>query len=276
LADTADTIDIDAYLERIGYSGSRAPSLETLRALHAHHPAAISFENLDVLLKRRIQLRPEALEQKIVREGRGGYCFEQNTLFLLALKALGYDAAGLSARVYVRQAPGRIRRSHMLLLVKLKEGPYVADVGFGLWASSGPLKLHESGEQQTPHGPFRIVRTGDEFEEQAVVDNEWTTLYRFILEEQFMADYEVANWYCSTHPDSGFLRDLMVARVPAGKRLGLLNNRLSIHYPDGTVERRELKSAEEIAGALEQDFAIKLPEPRGDLLAALARLVPAA
>jgi len=274
--DTADTIDIDAYLKRIGYSGSRAPTLETLRALHAHHPAAISFENLDVLLRRRIHLGAAPLEQKLVHEGRGGYCFEQNTLFLLALKALGYDAVGLSARVYVRQTPGRIRRSHMLLLLKLPEGLHIADVGFGLWALSAPLKLDERGEQQTPHGPFRIARMGDEFEEQALVDGEWTTIYRFTLEEQFMPDYEVANWYCSTHPDSGFLRDLMVARVPGGKRLGLSNNRFSIHHPDGSVERRELKNADEIAGVLEQDFAIKLPEPRSELLAILARLVTAA
>ena len=274
MAEASDTIDIDAYLKRIGYAGTREPTLKTLRALHALHAGAISFENLDVLLKRRIHLGAAALEQKLVREKRGGYCFEQNGLFAAALKALGYDLTGLAARVYIGQTPGRIQRSHMLLLVRLPEGPYIADVGFGAWALSAPLKLDETGEQQTPHGPYRIVPEGEGFLEQTIVDGQWTTLYRFTLEEQLPQDYEVCNWYCSTHPESRFLTDLMVARVPAGKRLGLLNNRFSIHFPDGKTERRELKSADEIAAVLEDEFAISLPTPRAELLAALKHLAP--
>jgi N-hydroxyarylamine O-acetyltransferase len=108
---------------------------------------------------------------------------------------------------------------------------------------------------------------------QAIVDGEWTILYRFTLEEQFLPDYEVSNWYCATHPESGFTYQLMVARVPQGRRLGMLNNRLSVHYPDGRTERRELKSADEIANVLEKEFAIVLPEPRGELMVALAKLV---
>jgi N-hydroxyarylamine O-acetyltransferase len=274
VAEASDTIDIDAYLKRIGYAGTREPTLETLRALHALHAGAISFENLDVLLKRRIHLGAAALEQKLVRDKRGGYCFEQNGLFAAALETLGYDVTGLAARVYIRQTPGRIQRSHMLLLVKFPEGPYIADVGFGAWALSAPLKLHETREQETPHGPYRIVQGDGDFLEQTIVDGEWTTLYRFTLEEQLPQDYEVCNWYCSTHPESRFLTDLMVARVPAGKRLGLLNNRFSIHYPDGKSERRELTSPQEIAAILEDEFAISLPEPRAELLAALAHLTP--
>jgi N-hydroxyarylamine O-acetyltransferase len=227
-----------------------------------------------VLLKRRIHLGAAALEQKLIAEKRGGYCFEQNGLFEAALKTLGYDVTGLAARVYIRQTPGRIQRSHMLLLVKLPEGPYIADVGFGAWALSAPLKLHEAREQETPHGPYRIVQGDGDFLEQTIVDGEWTTLYRFTLEEQLPQDYEVCNWYCSTHPDSRFLTDLMVARVPAGKRLGLLNNRFSIHYPDGKSERRELASPQEIAAVLQDEFAISLPEPRAELFAALAHLTP--
>src|SRR3979490_2774751 len=114
---TPETIDIGAYLKRIGYQGGRAPTLETLRALHALHSAAITFENLDPLLKRRIHLDAASLERKLVTEKRGGYCFEQNGLFAAALTSLGFDVTGLAAHVYVKQTPGRIRRSHMLLLL---------------------------------------------------------------------------------------------------------------------------------------------------------------
>jgi N-hydroxyarylamine O-acetyltransferase len=188
------------------------------------------------------------------------------------LTSLGFDVTGLAARVYIKQTPGRIRRSHMLLLLKLPEGLYIADVGFGGWALSGPLRLDDEREQETPHGPYRLIRGSDDFAEQTIVDGEWTTLYRFTLEEQLPQDYEVCNWYCATHPESGFTTSLMVARLPPGKRLGLMNNRFSIHYPDGKTERRQLAGAKEIADVLENEFAISLPGPREELLAALARL----
>ena len=274
MADAPHTIDIGAYLARIGYSGPRTATLDTLRALHALHPAAIAFENLDPLRSVRVRLDPESVEKKLVGDRRGGYCFEQNGLFALALTALCFKVTGLAARVYVKTEPGKIRRSHMLVKVDLPEGPHIADVGFGAWALSGPLHLLSEGEQETPHGPFRVAPVGDYFDVQTVVDGGWTTLYRFMQEEQTQADYEVANWYCSTHPASRFLTELMVARLPAGRRLGMLNNRLSIHYPDGRTERRELKSAEEIADVLENEFLIQLPGPRDALMAALAKLVP--
>jgi len=274
LADAPHTIDLAAYFKRIGYTGPRTATLQTLKALHALHPAAIAFENLDPLRSVRIRLDPASVEKKLVGAGRGGYCFEQNGLFGLVLGALGFKVTGLAARVYVRTEPGKIRRSHMLLKVDLPEGAYIADVGFGAWALSGPLKLHGAGEQETPHGLAQVAPVGEHFDVQTVVDGVWTTLYRFMLEEQSPADYEVANWFCSTHPDSRFLTELMVALLPAGRRLGMLNNRLSIHYPDGRTERRELKSAEEIADVLEKDFLIELPGPREQLMATLAKLVP--
>ena len=272
MAEVPHTIDLDAYFRRIGYAGSRTATLETLRALHALHPAAIAFENLDPLRSVRIRLDPESIEKKLVRAGRGGYCFEQNGLFAQALSAIGFKVTGLAARVYVRTEPGKIRRSHMLVKVDLPEGVYIADVGFGAWALSGPLKLLHEREQETPHGPARVVPVGEQFDVQTIVDGVWTTLYRFMLEEQSPADYEVANWFCSTHPDSRFLTELMVARLPVGRRLGLLNHRLSIHHADGRTERRELKDAEEVAHVLEREFLIQLPGPRDELMAALEKL----
>ena len=272
MADTPHTIDLDAYLARVGYAGPRTPTVDTLRALHALHPAAIPFENLDPLRAVRVLLDSASVEKKLVHAGRGGYCFEQNGLLMHALLALGFKVTGLAARVYINQIPGRIRRSHMLLKVELPEGSYIADVGFGAWALSGPLRLRHDGEQDTPHGPFRIRAAGDCFDLETVVEGKWTILYRFTVEEQLPQDYEVCNWYCATHPESKFTTELMVARLPAGRRLGMLNHRFSVHYPDGGTERRELKDAEGVAAVLENEFAIRLPGPRDQLMAALAKL----
>jgi N-hydroxyarylamine O-acetyltransferase len=265
-------IDLDAYFARIGYSGARVPTLETLCALHALHPAAIAFENLDPLLGRRVRIDLDSIQQKLIASGRGGYCYEMNGLFARVLDTLGFSVSSLSARVIFGHPPEMIRRSHMLLKIELPEGPHIADVGFGGRTLSAPLPLDSSEEQTTAHGGFRLIRDGDFFDQQTRIDGEWQTLYRFSLEAQTPQDYEMANWYICTHPDSEFTVRLMAARLPPGRRLGLMNNQFSIHYSDGTSERRALQSAEEIAGVLETEFGIALPEPREALHAVLARM----
>jgi N-hydroxyarylamine O-acetyltransferase len=268
----AQGLDLDAYFSRIGYAGPREASLDVLRAIHGLHPACIAFENLDPLLGRRIHLDLPSVAAKLIGARRGGYCFEQNGLFSQVLAALGFRVTGLAARVLLGHTPANSRRSHMLLKVELAGARYIADVGFGSWAMSAPLDLDGEAEQMTPHGPFRIERHGQSlFEVQTIINGEWVSLYRFSLEEQMPMDYEVSNWICATHPESKFTTHLMAARLPPGKRLGLLNGRFSIHA-NGTTERRVLESAEDIADVLEREFGIALPAPREELLAALARL----
>src|SRR5512134_2201513 len=113
-------LDLDAYLERIGYSGPRAATLETLRALQVLHPLAIPFENIDTLSGRPVRLDLPSLERKLLQSRRGGYCFEQNLLFKHALGALKFDATALAARVVWERPEDEIRaRTHMVLLVAL-------------------------------------------------------------------------------------------------------------------------------------------------------------
>src|SRR4051812_48628397 len=91
--------DLAAYFARIGHAGRRAPTLPALSGIVAAHATAIPFENLDVLLGRGARLDSGAVVDKLVHRGRGGYCFEHNTLLLHALQALGFDVTGLAARV---------------------------------------------------------------------------------------------------------------------------------------------------------------------------------
>jgi N-hydroxyarylamine O-acetyltransferase len=264
-------IDLERYFARIAYSGPRAPQLETLRALHALHPAAIAFENLDPLLGRRVHLDIASVQGKLIHNSRGGYCFEQNGLFAAVLKKLGFTCTTLAARVLYGRANGSTRRSHMLLKVDTPEGIYLADVGFGGQTPSAPLRLDSLADQRTPHGLFRITRDGDLFETAARMEGEWRALYRFSLEEQSPEDHEMANWYVSTHPDSDFRTRLYVARHPPGRRLTLLGSQFTIRHVDGDTITRTLSNSDEIARVLEQDFLIRLPEPRQELLSAITR-----
>src|SRR5258708_3506077 len=215
-------IDLDAYFRRIGFAGKAAPDRATLDAIHRLHPQAIAFENLDPLLGVPVALDAASLESKLVRSGRGGYCYEHNLLLMHVLKALGFGVRGLGARVLWGAAEGAITaRAHMLLCVDLEGRRHIADVGFGGTTPTAPLCLEHEGEQHTAHEPFRLVRSGDEFVLQAAIGQSWHSLYRFDLQEQFQADYEIVSWYQSTNPNSYFTKNLMAARPVPGVRYAL-------------------------------------------------------
>ncbi|KXU87315.1 acetyltransferase [Caballeronia megalochromosomata] len=273
--DTA--IDLTAYFGRIGFSGPArpAPTLDTLRALHLLHPQAIPFENLDVLIGRPVLLDLESIQRKLVANRRGGYCYEHNLLFRSVLQTLGFRVRSFAGRVlWGREAPDMPARTHMLLLVDLDEGTFLADVGFGGMTLSAPLALQTGLEQITPHGAFRLDDAAGEppaFILQALVNGAWARVYRFDLDPQYDADYDMANHFVSTYPQSVFLHNLLAARLAPGKRFGLFNRRFSTHDEREGSDHRELDSVEDLRRALENEFGIRLPDG-ARLDAALARL----
>ena len=264
--------DLERYFARVGYHGPAVPTLETLTALHALHPAAIPFENLDSWLRRAVHLDRAALHDKLVTGGRGGYCYEHNLLFAGVLRRIGFTVRGLAARVMWTAPADAVRpRSHMLLRVEIGGLPYVADVGFGGLTLTAPLRLETDVEQPTPHERFRLVRQDSDLVMQAHVGSGWASLYRFGDEEHLPADYEMANWYVSTHPESPFVRSLMAARVIPGCRYALLNRTLTTYRMGAGAFRQTLGSGGDVRAALESVFGIVLPSA-GDLDAALDRL----
>ena len=251
---------LDAYFERIGFTGRAGPTLSTLTRLHELHPAAIPFENLGAFLGEEIPLDIASLQGKLVHGGRGGWCFEQNLLFAHVLREIGFDVTTLAARVRWNMPPDALRpRSHMLLTVRLNEGEYIADVGFGGLVLTAPLKLETGIEQPTPHEPFRISEPKPgTYLMEANVAGAWQPLYSFDLHEQTVPDYEVSNWYLAHHPQSPFVTGLIAARSEPGMRHVLRGGRYAIHRPGGT-ESRELATAEDYLRALEGPFGIRLP-----------------
>lgn len=267
-------IDLDAYFRRIGYTGERTTSIATLAAMQARHTRAIAFENLNPFLKRPVCLDTGSLERKLVRDGRGGYCFEHNLLFKSVLASLGFGVAGLAGRVLWGLPEGlTLPRTHMLLKVDVQNIAYVVDVGFGGQTPTGPLRLEVDVEQATPHEPFRLRRDGDGFLMQAKFSDGWATLYRFDLQEQLLPDYEVANWYTSTHPESRFVNNLVAARPAEDRRFALFNNRFSVHPINGNKESRTLTSATALRQTLEDVFGLILPDvpELGDMLERVSR-----
>jgi N-hydroxyarylamine O-acetyltransferase len=267
-----DTIDLAPYFERIGYAGPARPDLETLRELHLRHAQAIPFENLNPLLRWPVRLDLQALQEKIVLGGRGGYCFEQNLLFSHVLEAIGFRLVRMAARVLWNRPEDAIApRSHMLLRVQVEGEPYIADVGFGGLTLTGPLRLAVDIEQETPHEPFRVTRAGDDYKLQAKIGEAWRTLYRFDLQREYQVDYEISSYYLTTHPASQFVAGLIAARPAPDRRYALSDNKLAVHRLSGETERRTITSAAELRDVLVRDFLISLPDDP-ELEATLARI----
>ena len=247
--------NLHAYLARIGFTGATLPSLTTLQQLHHAHVCAIPFENLDVLLDRPIHLETEAIQEKLVVARRGGYCYEQNALFLLALQQMGFDARGLAARVVIAQPPSVPPRTHMLLLVQLDEAFWLADVGFGGPTLSGPIRLRADDVQQTPHGEYQLRSLGEEWLLCQRRDGAWLPLYRFDLVTQYPSDYLMANHFVSSWPHSHFRHHLLAARyLPDGGQVALENRRFSRY---GTQpERRTLDDLRALYQLLQDAFRL--------------------
>ena len=258
----SESPDLDAYFARIGYRGPRQATLDVLKQLHALHPRAIAFENLDSFLGRPVRLDLPSLEQKFVQARRGGYCFEQNTLFWKVLTALGFSVSGLAARVLWNQPEDTLNpRSHMLLRVELDGATWLADVGFGGVTLTAPLLLAPGRVQETPHEPYRVVATGDHFRLQAEIGGVWRTVFRFDLTEHFEVDFVVSSHFVSTWPTSHFVTAIMAARALPGRRLALRNDRMTVHETGGPSRQTHFSAAAGLRATLAADFGIDVPEP---------------
>lgn len=254
---------LSRYLARIGLSAAPAPTVDGLAELQAAHIAAIPFEALDTLTGEGVDIGGEAIEAKLIGRRRGGYCFEQNALFLRVLRQLGFQAEGLIGRVrwmLPDDAPPT-PRTHMTVRVWLGGRPWLADTGFGAAVPPQPLAMDREGvAQPTRHESYRLTRHGEGHHRvEADIAGEWRVLYDLEDAAAPAIDYELGNWYTSQHPASHFRHQLIAARTTAEARHGLRDNRLTIRRTDGTVDQRYL-SADGIEAAL-RDIFLLTPEP---------------
>lgn len=253
------SLDIDAYLQRIGYQGEKPPTLTTLNALQRLHLQAITFENLNPLLGLPVPLDRGDLMDKLVHQRRGGYCFENNLLFLEVLTRLGFQARGITARVYWNLPDDAWPpRSHMLLLVTIDNEDYLSDVGFGGMTPTAPLRLHARHPQSTSLEPFRVEADPDHYSLWVQLSDQWRLLYRFDLMQQGAIDFEMANWYVACHPQSKFVNNLIAVRTGEDRRHTLLNDLYTVRFPDGSSEKTTLTSVAELWKLLQGAFAINM------------------
>lgn len=249
-------LDLGAYLQRINLSGTPQADLAGLRALHLAHASTIPFENLDIQMGLPIRIDLASIQAKLVQRRRGGYCFEQNTLFLAVLKILGFDVMACEARVR-RGATEVLPRTHMLLVVRLEGASWLCDVGFGGEGLLQPLPLDGNAHVQFLN-TYRVAEEGSHRVLQSFQHGLWEDLYAFMPEERFTVDFEMGNHYTSTYPESRFIKTL-TAQLPSPEVRRILRNRAYAEIRGEAVEGREL-AMEEVIPVLRDIFGIDVPD----------------
>jgi N-hydroxyarylamine O-acetyltransferase len=250
-------MDVDSYLERIGYRGGFAPTAETLRRLHVAHLLAVPFENLSIHAGEPIVLEDASLFDKVVARRRGGFCYELNGLFAALLRALGFRVEMLSAAVAKPTGEFSPDFAHMTLLVTLEER-WLADVGFGD-SFVEPLLVDERGEQMQGARAFRIEEDGGRLVLlRRDAGGAWEPQYRFGLEPHLFADYAEMCHFQQTSPESHFTRSRICSRLTSDGRVTLSGARL-ITTRGGEKVERELVGEAEYTAALLEHFGIKMP-----------------
>lgn len=263
-------LNLDAYLERIGYDGPAEVSEAMLFALYRAHLSSIRFENFDVFLKGHVSVDLEDIQEKIVFQGRGGYCYEQAQLFAAVLERVGFGVERLLARVGPDGGPAR-PRTHLTLRVRAEGNVWLADPGFG---SSPPVPLslgryHSGGRQEVDGWVYDV--TPDEEHGQRVWKlreyqaGTWVTLHRWDDAKVQPVDVVLSNHYTSTHPDSWFTwQPVLVKRDPDAIR-SILGRTYTVNRAGHVKSRSELTD-KEFAAALTGEFALRLTADEVDAM----------
>ena len=224
------------YCNRIGYSGDAQPNLSTLTALMRCQLFTVPFENLDVQAGKVVSIEPSEIVNKIVYQPRGGYCYEVNSLFAMALTALGIDYYFVGARPMFY--PTRRPKTHMVIIVTIADEQYLCDLGFGSYGIRAPIPLSKINQTIQQDNDFYnlFCEDGKNYVVQALVDGEWINQFGFDLYPHELLDFMTANYYNSKNPDAIFVKQLLIVKynslgrkILSGTRLKKIENGKVFH-----------------------------------------------
>ena len=274
----SESAQLVAYRARIGLSGAVSPDPEGLAAVQAAQRRSIAFENLDVMLGRKVEIGREPAFAKLVSSGRGGYCFEHNRLLADMLGELGLPSRTLLARSMLGNPPEPMPRTHCLLLVELGGTLWIADGGFG-GAYCPPLPLADGAEAVSGDGAaHRLRRIGgpESLPGEWLLERRgpaeatdgrpgtadaagWAPQFAFDLAEVAQSDLAMGNHWSSTHPTARFVNAHVVSLCLADGFASMVDRNFSFYRAGLPVERREIGTAAEYGAVLAKVFGLALP-----------------
>ncbi|MFD4240842.1 arylamine N-acetyltransferase [Streptomyces sp. NPDC058525] len=243
-----------------GEAGELRADLETLYAVHRAHTGAITFESLDVLFGRPVELDVKSIEDKLVHARRGGYCYEQNSLLAAALERIGFEVSGRGARNRTR-GDALTPVTHAVLVVTVDGQPWLCDAGFGYQGPREPVPLGRPGaEVRQEAWTYRVREEADGVLVLCFLrGGTWRDLYAFSPQRYHPVDYLLLNHYSSTHPRSAFIGRVIVQHPGDDLRRTLVGRELVRLHPDGR-EERDTVAPEALLGVIDREFGLRLPE----------------
>jgi N-hydroxyarylamine O-acetyltransferase len=247
------SVNLDAYLARLGMKRPLEPTAETLRRLHVAHLAAFPFHNLTIQRRGVVSLDVDAIAERFLGGCGGGYCFEQNTLFGAALRELGFAVTTLLGRA---GPPDKRALNHMLLRVDIDGQPWLADVGFGGEGPLEPIPLADGARVAQDGIEFSLRRDAHHWTLAMHYGDVTEEMYEFSGAPHTRGDVEMANFYTATHPASIFRRTLTIQRITPQERI-ILRPKVVTRYRNGARVDQPIEPSQLRALAREL-FAIDL------------------
>lgn len=252
----AENFDLEKYCDRIGFKDEPKADADTLKKLMQCQLRSVPFENLDVQAGKIVSIVPEDIVEKIINKNRGGYCYEVNGLFAMALQAIGIEYTFLGARPMFY--PTRRPKTHMVISATADNQQWICDVGFGSYGICEPLSLNSVGQiVKQGFDSFSLHQLNErEFILKALVGQEWANQYSFDLYPHEFIDFMPANYMNSTHPDAIFVqKHLVVLHNEHGRKI-LFGDNLRTITQYGTVQ--STFAHKDLPQILEQEFDLSI------------------
>ena len=223
------------------------------------HISLFSFSSVNVILNKDLSLEPNPLFERVIHQSTGGYCFEHNKIFYLALEYLGFEVRPLIARVMLNNDPEN-GRSHRLTLLTLNNQQYIIDVGFGVMSPRGLIALSQSDNTILPFAQYQ-VELDDRNTYRIIKTNELkpVTLYRLDLSEATETDCDISHFYSHKHEQAAFVNHLVVSRIDKDTRY-LIRNLTFTKYDDSlnTHSSKLIENSFVLRQLLQENFKISI------------------
>ena len=252
-----DNFNFVDYCNRTGFKGDAQADVETLAALMRCQLFTVPFENLDVQAGKVVSIEPADIVNKIVYQPRGGYCYEVNCLFAMALTALGIDYYFVGARPMFY--PMRRPKTHMVIIATIEGEQYLCDLGFGSYGIRAPIPLSKINQTIQQDDDFYKLRCDDgkNYVVQALVDGEWINQFGFDLYPHELLDFMTANYYNSTSPDAIFVKQLLIVKYNSLGRKILSGMHLK-KIENGRAHHEDI-SDDQLPDVLKNEFGLVMP-----------------
>jgi N-hydroxyarylamine O-acetyltransferase len=234
-------------LKRIKSEHLKSVSFENLKELHSNNLLSIPWENYSVAHNDHLTLDLKFIYEKLIVQGRGGWCYELNQLFAWLLEQLGYKLKFVSCRNFViTEQKFYPWKGHVVVMVNLNDRDYLVDVGHS-GSPRYPLEFILDKVQKDVVAHYRIAQ-GEEaniFTLHKTTDGldikeTWPALFQFNTTPRKIEDFqEIFEWTQTKECPRVYNRSFCIKHDGDCLKMLIAYTLTIIHFKDGIEVKRE-------------------------------------